>query len=460
MNTILKRLLISILILGGHWSLRGQGSELYGSGMKFKLNEDGSRYMRFITWHQVWTRYTQNNQGSARQGVAQDQTVDIGVRRSRFLFLSQISPRFLVLFHAGINNQTSYTGGYLGSSDAKKPQLFIHDLWNEYKVFDTKRFKLDFGAGLHYWNGVSRMSSASTLNFLAYDAPVFNWPNIETNDQFARYLGVYAKGKLYKLDYRLNISEPFYTNTTRAISTTTALYNPGNVYKIYAGYASWQFLDQESNLLPYTVGTYVGSKRVFNVGAGFHHNKKAMWTKKSSWTGTDSIQYHDMNLFGIDVFLDLPVNKAKGTAVTAYAVNYINNFGPNFVRSIGIMNPAQENASGAGVSAYRGNAIPMLGTGNTLYGQFGFLLPKSLSKKMRFQPYAAFTHSGFEGLKDGSGKRQNMSMFDLGANLFLEAHHAKITFNYRHRPDFSQLAKPDFSVNYKPEITLQFQVYL
>jgi hypothetical protein len=457
---IFTYLFLAILMGSSQYAL-SQGSELYGGGIKFKLNEDGSKYMRFITWNQVWARYNMNNEGSARQGVAQKETYDIGLRRSRFLFLTQISPRFLILFHAGINNQTSYTGGYLGSSDAKKPQLFIHDVWNEYKVFDKTHFKMDIGAGLHYWNGVSRMSSASTLNFLAYDAPIFNWSNIETTDQFARYIGIYAKGKIGKLDYRLNVSEPFYTNTAKTISTTVANYSPMNVNKIYAGYLSYQFLDQESNVLPFTVGSYLGSKKVFNIGAGFMNNKSAMWTKKTEWTGTDSLSFHDMNLFAVDVFADIPINKDKGTAITAYVVDYINDYGPNFVRSIGIMNPASGTASGAtGSASYRGNALPLIGTGNTLYAQVGYLLSKNISSKFRLQPYAAYTMSDFEGLKDAEGDQQNVQVIDAGANFHLEGHHAKITVNYRHRPDFSQINTSDFKVNYKPEVTLQFQVYL
>lgn len=463
-STYLKLTIVAFL-LGITTLSMAQGSELYGPGIKFKLNEDGSKYMRFITWHQVWARYTQNNQGSARQGVNQDETFDIGIRRSRFLFLTQISPKFLILFHAGINNQTSYTGGYLGSTDAKKPQLFVHDLWNEYKLVNKEKFKLDFGAGLHYWNGVSRLSSASTLNFLAYDAPIFNWVNIETNDQFARYIGLYAKGKIGKLDYRVNLSEPFYTNTSKAISTTVANYSPRNVNKIVAGYFSYQFFDQESNLLPFTVGTYVGTKKVFNIGAGFHHNKEAMWTKKTEWTGTDSLTFHDQNLFAVDAFLDMPLNAEKGTAITAYAVAYFNDYGPNFVRNIGIMNPAAENGSNLAATeedktSLRGNAMPLIGTGTTYYAQAGFLLPKGLSSKFRLQPYAAYTMSQFDGLKDAESDKQSVNIIDAGANFFLEGHHSKITLNYRHRPDFSQLAMPNFSVTYKPEITVQFQVYL
>jgi hypothetical protein len=68
--------------------------------------------------------------------------------------------------------------------------------------------------------------------------------------------------------------------------------------------------------------------------------------------------------------------------------------------------------------------------------------------------------STFEGVKDAEGDEHGVRIIDAGANIFLEGHHAKITLNYRHRPDFSQLKQPDFSVTYKPEITVQFQVYL
>jgi hypothetical protein len=30
-----------------------QGSPDYGAGMKFNLNEDGSKYMQFIAWNQI-----------------------------------------------------------------------------------------------------------------------------------------------------------------------------------------------------------------------------------------------------------------------------------------------------------------------------------------------------------------------------------------------------------------------
>ncbi|WP_439881559.1 hypothetical protein ACSX1A_00070 [Pontibacter sp. MBLB2868] len=445
----MKKLLLSVVAglglccFGG--SAMAQGSELYGAGLKVPLNEDGSKYFRLIAWNQVWIRYNENNSGSIRNGEAVDNTFDIGLRRSRVLLYAQISPRFLILTHFGINNQNAVSGG-LASTDGKKPQLYMHDAWTEYRIFDKS---LSIGAGLHYWNGISRMTSASTLNFLAYDAPISNWPTIEAIDQFARMIGMYAKGKVGKLDYRMAINEPFLTNTGGAIGPV-ANYNPRHNNKVYQGYFNYQFWDQESNLLPYFVGTYLGSKKVFNLGAGFMHNGDGMWREEATLGGTRVVE-EDIDLFGVDAFMDLPLNQEKGTAITAYAVYYNYDFGRNHVRNIGILNPATEGGS------LRGNAFPTVGTGDMVYAQAGFLLPKeTLGEKSRLQPYAAFNYGNFDGLQDSGGDKVPVKVLDVGANLFMEGHNAKFTLNYRNRPDFTNIN----DIKYRPELTLQAMIYL
>ena len=47
-------------------------------------------------------------------------------------------------------------------------------------------------------------------------------------------------------------------------------------------------------------------------------------------------------------------------------------------------------------------------------------------------------------------------MIDAGVNAYLAGHHAKVTLNYRSRPDFSNIE----SVKNRGEVTLQFMVYL
>ncbi len=120
--------------------------------LTLKLNEDGSKYVRFIMWHQFWATATQNNPGSTDvngqlidgTGSKSGWSTDIALRRSRFLAYAQISPRFLILTHWGINNQSFINGATApsgpnaaGSNAGKKPQLFLHDAWTEYELVKT-----------------------------------------------------------------------------------------------------------------------------------------------------------------------------------------------------------------------------------------------------------------------------------------------------------------------------------
>ncbi len=448
----------------------------YGAGMKVNISPDGSKYLRFITWTQVWSRYTENNSNTLRApGKLQSDQVDFALRRSRLIVLAQLNPRFLIYTHIGINNQTAVSGGFSPAVDGKKPQLFIHEAVVEYKINKY----LSLGSGLHYQNGLSRMTRASTLNFLTLDAPLTNWTTIEANDQFARGLGAYAKGRVGKLDYVLSVNESMLTNQTGAFSTPVGLgvtsttggvttntgtnvaqYNPQGTNHIYQGYFSYEFLDQESNLLPFNVGSYLGTKRVFNIGTGFYYNKDGMVSRPTSSVataaqlaapGTIETEKHDIRLLSADVFYDAPVNKETGTAFTFYGVYYNFDMGPNHVRFIGASNP------GYGTDTRRGNAVPQSGTGNVGFAEAGFLLPKNLlGPKVRVQPYASYLLAGYEGLKKADGSQQNVNIFDGGANFYLDGHNAKFTLNYRARPDFTNIEE----VRYRPEITLQTQIFL
>ncbi|MGL6267070.1 MAG: hypothetical protein ACRC2O_04070, partial [Chitinophagaceae bacterium] len=140
-----------------------QGSEPYGKGLRIDLDTSGHRYLRVIFWNQIWMRSIQHNPGSIVNEQPTKNTWDIGARRLRLLGYAQITPRYLILFHIGINNQTFATGGAPGGGGtgpngiAKKPAVFFHDAWNEYAVIPAvnpvtgikNKYTLYFGAGLH-----------------------------------------------------------------------------------------------------------------------------------------------------------------------------------------------------------------------------------------------------------------------------------------------------------------------
>ena len=58
------------------------------------------------------------------------------------------------------------------------------------------------------WSGLARFASPSIATTMMYDAPLFEQATNDVTDQFLRKLGVYAKGKISKLDYRVAISKP------------------------------------------------------------------------------------------------------------------------------------------------------------------------------------------------------------------------------------------------------------
>ena len=423
--------LLASLIAAAPAPLLAQGNELYGQGYRFNLDERGDKYIRFITWHQVWTRFTELNPGTTIQGQPERFATDIGLRRSRFLAFSQLGESVLILMHVGINNQTF--------NNQRKPQVFIHDAWVEYQVAKDLLYT---GFGLHYWNGISRISSASTLNFLGLDAPIMNWPTIDRTDQFARMMGMYAKGKLGPLDYRLALNRPFSVDGDVAPGAP-ANYNPQANTWAGQGYLALELLDRESNKLPFTVGSYLGSKRVLNVGAGFLFHPQAMATRSED----GQLVPHDMLAVAADVFLDLPLGEDAG-ALTAYTSASRYDFGPNHLRSIGIMNIGADGSSANGP----GNALPLIGTGNHLHAQLGYLLPEVVFGGAQVQPYASLLLSAFDALKDPA------LTIDAGVNWFLIGHHAKLTLNYRSRPIFDR--ETTEVTSRASEVILQTMIYL
>ena len=464
---MLKRLLaITVVICISVKQLYAQGNGGPGidhsyKPMTLKLDEKGQKFIRLITWHQMWVTHTSNNPGTLDiNGKEQKSTTDMAIRRSRFLIQAQVSPRFMIVSHWGINNQSFINGGGAGTlgtgasatgQGGKRPQIYIHDAWTEYAL---KPGKLHIGAGLHYWNGVSRMSSHSTLNFMTLDAPIFNWFNIEATDQFARQMGIYAKGQLGKLDYRVHLNKPFAFGAALSSISSANATNVLNENWSTGGYLNYMFWDKESNVLPYFVGTYLGGKKVFNIGAGWYTHKGATASRASA---TDSIIEHNQRNLGVDVYLDMPINKKTGTALSLYSVFYNFDFGNNYLRNVGILNlhgatqPVSANADASWAGG--GNLQPTIGTGNIWYTHVGYLLPK-LKNGTAFMPYVTYTYKDFDRIGKSSGQ------YDMGMNYFIGGHNAKLTLQYSSRPVYKTVNGAPERNGSKGEIILQSHIFL
>ena len=451
----------------------------FKEGMRVKLDSTGRKYIQFSTWATFWARSTELNPGTLINGIAKNNVTDFSLRQFRLLTYSQLGSRYLILANIGIDNQTISSGGSAGGGNTgnggatfngtlgKKPVLYVHELWNEYAVFPDrdpesnrlKKASLYIGTGLHYWMGISRMTTSSSSSYLALDVPLMNWPLVDLSDQFARQIGVYFKGNIGRMAYRWAVNKPFtvlsppvtYPGEVKGINY--ALDNNATGKLSTTGYASWQFLEKESNFLPYTVGTYLGEKKVFNIGAGYYSSREGTVTQASNSENSTLIR-HDINLWAVDAFLDMPFGGSKKMALTGYSVFYNYDFGPNYLRNVSIMNlnAAQDPAFlGQASQAGFGNLAPVIGTGKTWFTQAGLLLPKEWLTKIRLQPFAELSLQKFERYGN-----EVFSFWSAGGNVYLDGHHAKISVKYQTRP----IVIAELQASSKGTFTLATQISL
>ena len=426
------------------WLLSGfaASAQTFKDG-KLWLNEDGSNYFKATMIAQVWIRHTEMNPGTTLNGYPKSNYTDIGIRRARLQAYGQIADRVFIYSQIGMNN-FNYTAD-------RKAGFFIHDIVGEYEL---SRKKLSLGAGLSAWNGLTRFSAPSVGSILGIDAPLFEQTTNDVNDQFLRKLSVYGKGKLGKLDYRLVMSSPMAVQKSNGYSATIgelSSFSPMPPKMQWQGYFQWQFLDQEANTTPYATGTYLGAKSVFNIGAGFQYQPDAMWHKENTSDTVTTAMRH----FAVDVFYDAPLNKEKGTALSAYATYMNLDHGRGYLRNQATMNPANGSTMPAIING-SGNGYPSFGTGNLLYGQIGYKFKNNLVGNTTLMPYASLQHASYERLSGA------MNFWDLGVNWLLKGHTSKLSFAYQNRPVY-EVQTPGADavlISHKGGFLLQYQVFL
>ena len=257
---------------------------------------------------------------------------------------------------------------------------------------------------------------------MGLDSPLFALNTVNKTDEIGRVLGVWAKGKVGKIDYRLSFGNPIAVTSVPSAGVDFANNKPRVKTSSYVKY---QFFEHESNKSAYQTGTYVQDKKVFNIGAGFQFQEKAMSDGDALLATTN---LYDMKHWAVDSFLNLPLQ--NGGAITAYLGFYDYDFGKDYIRNVGANNPTSGGGSdfnGAGV------AFPMIGTGTTWYTQFGYAFKKSkfLGYPMVIQPNIAVQSSNWDVLKE------QMTVYDFTINFLMDGKHGrKLSLGYQHRPIF------------------------
>lgn len=389
----MKKILLaaSILTTIGLSNLHAQFASEYDGGMTIKLNPEGNKYIRFMFWGQTWF---QDYEGK-------HQNDGFSVKRARIMAYSQVNDRFMIVTHFGANGIYDNNLSPMGKST--DVSLFLHEMYGQYKVTDN----LHIGTGLANIGGISRGNGQGTINMLTLDNNRADASTLGLSDQFGSHLGIFAKGRLGKLNYRLQLSDAI-TNTLDGNSNTKlengeekylgkAILQEGK-YAI-SGYFDYQFLDQESNMLPPRVGTYLGTKKVFNIGAGFFNQNKAIVKKEN-----EQLIGKNVTHIAVDAFYDAPIGQTA--SITAYAKFQNSKMGDGYLQ---------------------GNVV---GNGNQFSGHVGYLLPKKIKEgegqfRNRIQPYVAYSYRDFKGLIKPANELK------LGGNWYVDGQNAKISVEYQ-----------------------------
>jgi hypothetical protein len=374
------------------------------------LSEDGKQYIKFGMNTQIWARYTELNPNSAIGTNIVDHSEDIVIRRLRLQALGMLTEN--IFFHVQIGqNNINF------ASNAPSAQLAILDLLGEYHFND----KLHIGGGLTGWGaGTTRYSAQSSSCQLTLDTPIYQ-QNINISSTFGnRNLSVYAKGLIKKLSYRFAITNPYVNNSVVGVNSSVSSNTPRAQYSAMTTY---HFLETESTAEPFNKGTYLGTKKVFNLGIGYMIQSKAMWHK--SLIDPTVTEFDDMKVFGADALYEAPLS-SKGNALTLYGAFNNCNYGKNYIRTIATPNPAKPNAN----YSNSGNGFIGVGTGNIYYSQVGYLFGKSSNEKKtgRFQMFASTEIAALEALDEP------MTMYELGLNYYFKNNLGpKVTLGYQNR---------------------------
>ena len=465
MNILLKASWVVALLLISQPTLAQQSdtTKAEKNELKYSLNASGSHFFKVTFLNQSWFRFNQSNPGTTVVQEPKDNTFDIGLRRTRIQLFGQISDHVFLYFQFGMNN-FNFLNAYpsFGSTTAppnRKIQAFFHDAVAEYLVFKNKDY-LKIGGGLTIVNGLSRFSSPSVSSIMSMDVPVFAQATVDQTDEFSRKLSLYARGQVGRIDYRVALTDPFPIQTNGSpsppLNPVSSFAQKGHT-KQFQGLFLYQFFDKEANQTPgYMTGTYLGTKKIFNLEAGFVTQKNAMWRKE---TGSADTTYQNLNLWSVALFLDTPVSRQTGTAVNAYLGYFHTDYGTNYLRFNGIMNPATATTTPVGnpvIGGTQGNAFPMFGTGSVVYGQFGYLMKRDLfgSGNGTLMPYVQAQVASYQRVT------QTLGVYNIGINYLIKGHNGKLTLDYQNRPYCETSGAQIAPIGRRGQLTLQYQVFI
>lgn len=420
---------------------KGWAQDIWTEGIRYNLDDKGNRFVRMTFMGQLWLRHIENNPGTLFFDEPKKSQTDISLRRVRIQLMVQPHERWFIYSQFGINNFNYAT--------ARKPSFFLHDFTIEYMPV---RKYLYIGGGLGSWGTSSRFGASGISNIMGLDLPVYQEPLNDQTDQFVRQLGIYMKGSIHKLNYRVALNKPFSFNRAENFNAaapinTYANFSPRDPKWELAGYLEWNFLEQEMDKTPYKAGSHLGSIRVVNLGAGARYQPKAMWYK----THSGDTAYAPMLTATVDLFAELPFKKGGQTFFNLYGAYTYSDFGPGYLRQVGANGISTGSSLPASHLYGSGNSAPFVGTGNSLYFQGGILTPAIPKTELKCMPYLSALVADYRVIK------KPITIYEAGLNLHIKGNALKLTAGWQNRPFFRTASGPAQRLNMG---IIQMQVFI
>ncbi|MGJ1324217.1 hypothetical protein ACR780_16145 [Sphingobacterium faecium] len=429
-------LLLTIGLTGVQIS-KAQTNDFGNPKLTHYLNKEHTRYVSFSGYAELWARYTQLNPGSLVNNEPVGSVSDLSLRRIRAKMTYKPTENLYFVLQMGPTN--------VNVNSKNNTYMDLLDAYAEYSFSP----KLAVGAGRSTWRGLSRFTTGPQATLL-YDLPLYATSNTGITDMTVREMSAYIKGQLGRFDYRLVVADP-YTATNADPELNVAKFSKNEARKDVSGYFRYAFFDKENIETPFNAGTYLGKKKVLSVGGGFEYMNHALWHLDAN----KAVQNDDMKSVALDVFYDAPLNKDKGTSISAYAMAMHNDYGPNYVRFSGTNNPATGVVAANSSLNGAGNALPTAGTGNTFYVQIGGTLPyfSRNNHNLQLQPAVSIQLANYNALKD------NSAIYDAGISMLFHGNSSRLTFDAQNRPIYSMnAAKESLVTDHKWAFILKYRI--
>lgn len=402
--------------------------KIASKGLRLNFNEQGSSYVKFGVGLQFWYRNGEMNPGTVLRNTGEEIShySDFALRRMRFSTLINYEDKYYLYTQFGLTSKSNYAPITSG--------MFFHDLWGKMRLAP----KTYIGAGLHMWNGLSRLSNVSYSTTLALDNPTFNFPNVNVDDIFVRQYGVFFQGQLDRMDYQFSINQPlmplvsisvFNDEEIKEFGNVGVAYNRYHTNFGYKGYVSYSFFNVEKvATTPFKTMSYYGKKgRFLNLGLGFQFTPEASGILLEDRI---EVEYHDQLGVSADIWFEQPL--PNESSFNFYSAYYHYDYGDNYLRSVAVMggfaaiNPdpdANVAAQGSGIRQF------YMGTGDIFYFNAAYVIPRSIyNHSHKIIPFYALSVKSFEGLNETSYQH------DMGFHYAILGNKLKLTAQYSTRP--------------------------